>query len=64
MSMADHITPPEAVTPMLPLVGSDDKSEMRLEAGHVGLIVGRTAARSTMPAIAEWITRRSGERFG
>jgi polyhydroxyalkanoate synthase len=64
MSMADHITPPEAVTPMLPLVGSDDKSEMRLEAGHVGLIVGRTAARSTMPAIAEWITRRSGERLG
>jgi polyhydroxyalkanoate synthase len=49
---------------MLPLVGSEDKSEMRLEAGHVGLIVGRTAARSTMPAIAEWITRRSGARRG
>jgi polyhydroxyalkanoate synthase len=62
MSMADHIAPPDSVTPMLGLVGSDDKSEMRLEAGHVGLIVGRTAARSTMPAIAEWITQRSGPR--
>jgi polyhydroxyalkanoate synthase len=64
MSMADHITPPEAITPMLDLVGSDDKSEMRLEAGHVGLIVGRTAVRKTMPAIAEWITQRSGPPAG
>jgi polyhydroxyalkanoate synthase len=61
MSMADHITPPEATTPMLDLIGSAEKSEMRLEAGHVGLIVGRTAVRNTMPGIAEWITRRSGE---
>jgi polyhydroxyalkanoate synthase subunit PhaC len=62
MSMADHITPPDAVTPMLDLVGSEDKSDMRFETGHVGLIVGRNAARNTMPGIAEWITQRSGSR--
>jgi poly[(R)-3-hydroxyalkanoate] polymerase subunit PhaC len=62
LSMADHITPPEAVTPMLELIGSDDKSELRFETGHVGLIVGRNAVRNTMPQIAEWITERSGPR--
>ena len=62
LSMADHITPPEAVTPMLELIGSDDKSELRFETGHVGLIVGRNAVRNTMPQIAEWITERSGTR--
>jgi polyhydroxyalkanoate synthase len=64
LSMADHITPPEAVTPMLELIGSDDKSELRFETGHVGLIVGRNAVRNTMPQIAEWITERSGPRVG
>jgi polyhydroxyalkanoate synthase len=64
LSMADHITPPEAVTPMLDLIGSDDKSELRFETGHVGLIVGRNAVRKTMPQIAEWITQRSGAREG
>jgi len=62
LSMADHITPPEAVMPMLDLIGSDDKSELRFETGHVGLIVGRNAVRNTMPQIAEWITQRSGPR--
>lgn len=60
----DHITPPEAVGPLLDLVGSEDKEEMRLPAGHVGLIVGRNASKRTMPAMADWIVRHSGEPIG
>lgn len=57
----DHIAPPESVSPAIDLVGSEDRQEMRLKAGHVGLIVGRNAARHTMPAMAEWIVQHSGE---
>lgn len=51
----DHIVPPEAVGPLSSLVGSQDVTELRLPAGHVGLIVGRTAHRTHIPAMADWI---------
>ena len=57
----DHIAPPEAVEPITGLVGSQDKTEMRLQAGHVGLIVGRNASKNTMPAMAEWLVQHSGD---
>lgn len=57
----DAITPPDASAPMIDLVGSIDKTEMRLTAGHVGIIMGRTARLTTMPAIASWIADRSGD---
>jgi polyhydroxyalkanoate synthase len=59
LSEQDHITPPEAVGPLLELVGSKDTTELRFPSGHVGLIVGRTAVRRNMPAIAAWIAERS-----
>ncbi len=55
----DHIAPPESVGPILALVGSAQKQEMRLPAGHVGLIVGRAASKRTMPAMADWIVEHS-----
>jgi len=58
MAEQDHITPPLAVGPVLDLVGSADKAEMRLPARHVGIIYGRTAVQRTMPAIAQWIVER------
>lgn len=58
----DHITPPESVGPMIDIVGSEDRTEMRLKAGHVGLIVGRNASKVTMPAMADWIVSRSLDR--
>jgi polyhydroxyalkanoate synthase len=60
LSEQDHITPPEAIGPLLDLVGADDKTELRFPSGHVGLIVGRRAARENMPAMASWIAERSG----
>lgn len=39
----DHIVPEPAAAPVIDLVASPDKQELRLQAGHVGLFVGRTA---------------------
>ena len=58
----DHIAPPEAVSPLIGLVGSSDKTEMRLPAGHVGIIVGRAASKHTMPAMADWVASRSAAK--
>ncbi|RBY83989.1 alpha/beta fold hydrolase [Blastococcus sp. TF02A-26] len=61
MAERDHIVPPDATAPLIDLVGSPDKHELRLPAGHMGLVVGRTAARTTVPTIIEFLQRRSDE---
>lgn len=58
----DHIVPPDGVGPLSSLVGSADVTELRLPAGHVGLIVGRTAHRTHIPAMADWIARQAQPR--
>lgn len=55
----DHIVPEASAAPLIDLVGSSDKHELRLEGGHVGVLVGRTAAKKTIPAIIEFLLRRS-----
>jgi polyhydroxyalkanoate synthase len=55
----DHIVPMEAAEPVVELVGSDEASELRLAAGHVGLVAGRAAAKVTLPGIAGWIADHS-----
>jgi len=55
----DHIVPPASARPLLGLVGSDEPEELLLEAGHIGLAVGRTAAKVTIPTIIEFLQRRS-----
>jgi polyhydroxyalkanoate synthase len=55
----DHIVPPDATAPLIDLVGSADKHELCLDAGHMGLVVGRTAAKTTVPTIIDFIRRRS-----
>ena len=57
----DHIVPPDATAPLIDLVGSPDKHELCLDAGHMGLVVGRTAARTTVPTILDFLRRRSDE---
>ncbi|MGE3621204.1 MAG: alpha/beta fold hydrolase [Acidimicrobiia bacterium] len=54
---ADQIIPPESNAPLLALVEGIDN--LQLAAGHAGLIVGRSAQRQTIPAIAEWIEAHS-----
>jgi polyhydroxyalkanoate synthase subunit PhaC len=55
----DHIVPMAAAEPVVALVGSEDAHELRLAAGHVGLVAGRSAAKVTLPGIAGWIAEHS-----
>ena len=41
------------------LVGSEDVEELRLPAGHVGLVVGKSAQRRNIPAMAGWLERHA-----
>ena len=55
----DHIVPEPTAAPLPDLVGSEDNEVLRLDAGHVGLVVGRTAAKVTIPRIIEFLEARS-----
>jgi polyhydroxyalkanoate synthase len=59
MAERDHIVPLAAAEPVTRLVGSGEADELRLQAGHVGLVAGRAAAKVTLPGIVDWITSHS-----
>jgi polyhydroxyalkanoate synthase len=54
----DHVTPPPSVTPLGDLVGSDDSETRPLKAGHIGLLVGSSARKQTLPLISTWLEER------
>jgi polyhydroxyalkanoate synthase len=51
----DHVAPPDSVKPLTGLVGSNNPAERELNAGHIGLLVGSTMRRKTMPTILDWL---------
>ena len=55
----DHIVLPDTARPALDLVGSPDKQELLLDAGHIGLAVGRKAHKHTIPQISAFLRQRS-----
>jgi polyhydroxyalkanoate synthase subunit PhaC len=55
----DHIVPEPAARPVIDLVGATDKSELVLNAGHIGLAVGKSAAKVTIPKIVDFLKQRS-----
>ncbi len=55
----DHIVPCAAALPLADLVGSEEKETLELPAGHVGLVMGRAAATTTLPRIFDWLRRHS-----
>jgi polyhydroxyalkanoate synthase len=56
----DHIVPIAAAEPLPRLLtGAPETEELRLQAGHVGLVASRTAAKITLPQIAGWIEAHS-----
>jgi polyhydroxyalkanoate synthase len=61
MAERDHIVPLAAAEPVLDLIGSEEKEELRLAAGHAGLVAGRKAAKVTLPGIAGWFAEHSEE---
>jgi polyhydroxyalkanoate synthase len=54
----DHVTTPQSVAPLGELVGSDDAQTKALKAGHIGLLVGGSAKKQTLPAITDWLEAR------
>ena len=54
----DHVSPPASVAPLTELVGSEDREGVELRAGHVGLLVGGTARKSTLPTLDDWLKAR------
>jgi polyhydroxyalkanoate synthase len=57
MAERDHIVPLAAAEPLARLIPHAE--ELRLRAGHVGLVAGRAAAKVTLPGIAGWIAEHS-----
>jgi len=51
----DHIVPSGAALPVCELVGSAETQTLELPAGHVGLVMGRAAATTTLPGIFAWL---------
>jgi polyhydroxyalkanoate synthase len=59
----DHIVPSSVSGAIHDVVGSDEVESVDLPFGHVGLIVGRAAARKTIPQIVDWLRRHAGDRI-
>jgi len=55
----DHIVPMESALPAADLVGSKDIEIASLPFGHVGLVMGRAAAKQTIPTILDWMRRHT-----
>jgi polyhydroxyalkanoate synthase subunit PhaC len=63
IAQKDHIVPCDAAAPVCELVGSARAETLELPAGHVGLVMGKAAATTTLPAIVGWLEQHSeGER--
>jgi polyhydroxyalkanoate synthase len=56
---ADHITPPCQSENLLGKVSSVDKQLLRIAGGHIGIMAGSGAEKSTWPHIEEWLVTRS-----
>lgn len=56
---SDHITPPCQSERVMQLVGSHDKEVHRVKGGHIGIMAGRGAEKTTWPHIDAWLGARS-----
>jgi len=56
---ADHITPPCQSEAILGKVSSQDKEVYRIAGGHIGIMAGSSAHRTTWPHIEQWLSGRS-----
>lgn len=52
---ADAIAPRPTTAAILRLVSSDDKAELVVKGGHVGIVVGRVASTNLWPKVADWL---------
>ncbi|HYT92962.1 MAG TPA: alpha/beta fold hydrolase [Gemmataceae bacterium] len=55
----DHITPPCQSEGIMPLIGSQDKEVFRVRGGHIGIMAGSGAEKTTWPHIETWLAARA-----
>ncbi len=56
---ADHITPSCQSEGVMPKISSPDKEVFRVKGGHIGIMAGSGAERTTWPHIEQWLAARS-----
>jgi polyhydroxyalkanoate synthase subunit PhaC len=56
---ADHITPPCQSEGIMGRIGSTDKEVFRVHGGHIGIMAGSGAEKTTWPHIEQWLAARS-----
>ncbi len=56
----DHLVFCGQAEATMDLVSSEDKEFVALDAGHVGLVMGRGAKKNLWPRTTEWLETRSG----
>jgi polyhydroxyalkanoate synthase len=61
---ADHITPPCQSEGIMDLLGTQDKEIFRVRGGHIGIMAGSGAEKTTWPHIDEWLAKRSDQMNG
>jgi polyhydroxyalkanoate synthase len=56
---ADHITPPCQSEGVMSRIGSTDKEVFRVKGGHIGIMAGSGAEKTTWPHIEQWLAARA-----
>ena len=59
IAAGDHITPPCQSEAILGKVSSEDKETYHIPGGHIGIMAGSSAHRTTWPHIEQWLRARS-----
>ena len=59
IALRDDLVPAPAARAISDVVSSTDFSLLEIDAGHAGLIASRTAAKRTMPAVANWLAEHA-----
>lgn len=56
---SDHITPPCQSEAVMDLIGSKDKELFHVRGGHIGIMAGSGAEKTTWPHIENWLAQRA-----
>jgi len=59
IATGDHITPPCQSASIMTKVGSTDQELLEIKGGHIGIMAGNQARKSTWPKIDAWLAPRS-----
>jgi polyhydroxyalkanoate synthase len=60
----DELVPPACSAPLAGMLGAADLEAHVIPAGHIGLIMGRSGAKVSIPLMIDWLTRHSTDKEG